>query len=299
MNSEQIKKEIENNFVEYFGKDGNAMPVYKYKGHNILYLEMASSALSKLNTVKFRTDDILLYTYPGAGSHWVYEFANMILAENSKRVSVIKEDLLLDLAPIETLEAVKSPRILNTHLPLEFIPTELLQNHKIIHVNRNPKAMLLTYYRHLKQANTFQYNGDFPSYFELFMKGEVPYGDYFKHTQEFHTFRKNNPNVLIVTYEEMKANLSKVLSRIANFLGKTLSDDLNKSIVEMCTFDKMKSDAEIYTNYFPNDGFKEGATYYHSGKLDTWKKWLTVEQSERVDARIQHELIEKGIIFNS
>ncbi|XP_029634369.1 sulfotransferase 1E1 [Octopus sinensis] len=298
MDPEEIKKEIESNFTQFFGKDGNAMPVYKYKGHNILYLEMASSALSKLNTVKFRPDDVLLYTYPGTGAHWMYEITNMILAGNSKRTSVIKEDVILDMAPVETLESVKSPRLLSSHLSLELIPPELLQNHKIIYVNRNPKAVILTYYRHLKQANTFEYNGDFPSYFDLHMKGEVPYGDYFKHTQEFYTRYHDKPNVLNVTYEEMTADLSKIVSRVAKFLGKTVSDELRESIVEMCTFDKMKADEKIQTNYYPEDGFKEGATYYHSGKLDTWKKWLTVEQSERVDARVQTEFSEQGIKLN-
>lgn len=74
MDPEDIKNEIESNFIQFVGKDGNAMPVYKYKGHNILYLEMASSALSKLNTVKFRPDDVLLYTYPGTGKFLFYYF---------------------------------------------------------------------------------------------------------------------------------------------------------------------------------------------------------------------------------
>lgn len=34
----------------------------------------------------------------------------------------------------------------------------------------------------------------------------------------------------------------------------------------MCTFDKMKKEEKIQTDYYPTDGFKEGATYYHSGK---------------------------------
>ncbi|CAI9719616.1 estrogen sulfotransferase-like [Octopus vulgaris] len=222
----------------------------------------------------------------------------MILRGSSERIPLVKEDLLLDWVPIENLESAKSPRLLSAHLPAKFLPPELLKDHKIIFLNRNPKAMAVTFYRHLMGAKVFEYNGDFPSYFDLWMKGEVPYGDYFNHTVEFYELMKNNPNVLIITYEEITNDQFKALSRVANFLGKPISDQLAKSIVDMCSFDKMKSEKPLVRSYIPKDFFKEGGTLYHSGKVETWKKWLTVEQSERMDARIQSELIDRGIKFN-
>ncbi|XP_029634263.1 sulfotransferase 1E1-like [Octopus sinensis] len=298
MDSKELKDESECTYVQFYGKDGHPMPVYSYKGHSMICVPMIPSALPKVNTIKFRPDDILMYSYPGAGSHWVFEMVNMILKGNCERVSAIKEDLLIEMAPMEILEATESPRFLNSHLPIELLPSELLKGHKIIYMNRNPKAMLVTFYRHLSGAKTFEYNGDISSFFDLFMKGEIPNGDYFKHTREFYSLFKDNPNVLMVTYEGMKADLSKIVSRVAKFLGRTISDQLNKGIVDMCSFDKMKSEKEVVTSYLPEQSFKEGGTFYHSGKVDTWKKWLTVEQSEIMDARIQSELTEQGIILN-
>ncbi|XP_014790786.1 sulfotransferase 1C4 [Octopus bimaculoides] len=296
---EEIKKEIESNAVQFIGNDGEPMLIYQYKGHNFLRIEMASSALSKLHTVKIRPDDILLYTHPGAGSHWMFEVINMVLRESSERISTIKESLLLDWAPIEILESAESPRVLNTHLSIEFLPPELLKDHKIIYLNRNPKAMVVSYYRHVSSSKATEYTGDFPSFFDLYMKGKVPYDDYFKHVQEFYALIKDNPNALIITYEEMQKDLYKVVLHIAKFLDKTISDQLAKSIVDMCSFDKMKSEKTLVSaSCVPKDLFKEGGTFYHSGKVDTWKKWLTVEQSERIDAKIQSEFIDKGIIFN-
>lgn len=295
---EELKSKSECTYVEFHGKDGNPMPVYNYKGHNLIYVPMVPLALPKVNTIKFRPDDILMYSYPGAGSHWLFEIVNMILKGNSERVSAIKEEMILEMAPMEILEAAESPRFLNTHLPIELIPPELLNGHKIIYLNRNPKAIMVTFYRHLIANNLFEYKGDFSSYFDLFMKAEIPYGDYFKHTQEFCSLIKDNPNVLTLTYEEMKADLSKTVSRVARFLKRTISDQLTESIVDMCSFDKMKSEKVVVTSYLPSDSFKEGGTFYHSGKVDTWKKWLTVEQSEIIDAKIQSELIEEGINFN-
>ncbi|XP_029634445.1 sulfotransferase 1C2 [Octopus sinensis] len=296
---EEIKKEIESNPIQFIGNDGKPMQLYQYKGHNFLPLEIGSSALSKLHTVKIRPDDILLYTHPGAGSHWMFEVVNMILRGSSERINIIKESLFIDWAPIENLESAESPRVLNTHLSIEFLPPQLLKDHKIIYVNRNPKAMVVSFYRHVSRSKAFEYAGDFSSFFNLYIKGEIPYDSYFKHVQEFYALIKDNPNALIITYEEMKKDLYKVVLHIAKFLDKTISDQLAKSIVDMCSFDKMKSEKTLVSaSCVPENLFKEGGTFYHSGKVDTWKKWFTVEQSERIDAKIQSEFIDKGIIFN-
>ncbi|XP_029634085.1 sulfotransferase 1E1-like [Octopus sinensis] len=296
VNSEEIKKEII--FKEYFGKDGEPMPVYQYKGHNIVYLEIAASALSQQHMVKIRPDDMLMLSYPAAGSHWMFEIVNMISTGNTENVSLLKEDLLLDWSPFEKLDSFESPRLLNSHYTPELLPAELLKDHKIIFLNRNPKAMLVSFYRHILDVNLLDYKGDLPSYFDLWMQGDVPYGDYFKYVQEIYALCKDNPNALIVTYEEMKADISKAVSRVAKFLGKTIPEQLTKNIVDKCSFDKMKSEKNLVSSYLPQDTFVGGGSIYHTGKVDTWKKWLTVEQSERMDARIQSEFINQGIIFN-
>lgn len=54
---------------------------------------------------------------------------------------------------------------------------------------------------------------------------------------------------------------------VAKFLEKTISDQLAKSIVDMCSFDKMKSEKTLVSDScVPKDLFKEGGTFYHSGK---------------------------------
>ncbi|XP_029634323.1 sulfotransferase 1A2-like isoform X1 [Octopus sinensis] len=299
MDSEEIEKEIRSTFTQFFDKNGIPMPIYRYKGHYIPYSEFTVLALSKLNTVKIRPDDILMCTYPGTGSHWLFEMASMILNGNCERVSVVKEEMLIDWAPGETLEAIKSPRLMSTHLPITFIPQELLKDHKMIFLNRSPKSSMVSFYRHIKKINMFGYNGEFAGFFDLFMKGEVPYGDYFKHSQEMYAFSKDNPNVLIITFEEMKKDPVNAVLLIAKFLEKTVPDKLAESIADMCSFDKMKAEKELVCSYFREASkLKPVGTVYHSGAVDTWKKWLTVEQNEKMEAKIQSEFSDREIKFN-
>ncbi|CAI9719614.1 estrogen sulfotransferase-like [Octopus vulgaris] len=193
MDSEEIEKEIRSIFTQFFDKNDIPMPIYRYKGHNIPYLEFTVLALSKLNTVKIRPDDILMCTYPGT----------------------------------------------------------------------------------------------------------VPYGDYFKHSQEMYAFSKDNPNVLIITFEEMKKDPVNAVLLIAKFLEKTVPDKLAESIADMCSFDKMKAEKELVCSYLREASkMKPVGTVYHSGAVDTWKKWLTVEQNEKMEAKIQSEFSDREIKFN-
>ena len=40
---------------------------------------------------------------------------------------------------VQSASNIPSPRVIKTHLPLEFLPTKLLDTCKVIFVGRNPK----------------------------------------------------------------------------------------------------------------------------------------------------------------
>ena len=54
---------------------------------------------------------------------------------------------------LKMLESEKSPRILNTHLPMRWLPQKHLQNGgKIVHVIRNPKDVAVSMFHHFKSS---------------------------------------------------------------------------------------------------------------------------------------------------
>lgn len=100
----------------------------------------------------------------------MFEIVNMISKGKGEKIPLIKEDLNLDVAPVELLDSIKSPRFLNTHFTPDLLPLDLLKDHKIIFLNRNPKATMVSFYRHIADVNILDYKGDFPSYFDLWIK---------------------------------------------------------------------------------------------------------------------------------
>lgn len=74
---------------------------------------------------------------------------------------------------------------------------------------------------------------NFESYFQDFINGDLSFGDYFEHVESWYE-RKDDPNVLFFTYEEMRADPKEGILKIAQFLGKEHRDKLinNPEILE-------------------------------------------------------------------
>ncbi|GMT11393.1 hypothetical protein PFISCL1PPCAC_2690, partial [Pristionchus fissidentatus] len=57
---------------------------------------------------------------------------------------------------------------------------------KYIYAVRNPKDCLTSYFHHHRNFKIYNFgNGEFDFFYELFMKGEVDYGDYFDHVNSW------------------------------------------------------------------------------------------------------------------
>ncbi|KAL1486758.1 hypothetical protein MTO96_046827, partial [Rhipicephalus appendiculatus] len=58
----------------------------------------------------------------------------------------------------------------------------------------------------------------FDDFFELFITGDVEFGDYFDHLLSWYAHR-SDPNVLFLTYEELKRDTAAAVVKISGFLG--------------------------------------------------------------------------------
>ena len=70
---------------------------------------------------------------------------------------------------------------------------------KVIYILRNPKDVAVSYYHYVKIFNTFSYSGDFTDFVEMFNNGQVLYGPWWQHVDEY-----SNSNAYFVYYEDLK-----------------------------------------------------------------------------------------------
>eukprot|EP00111_Clytia_hemisphaerica_P008104 TCONS_00023633-protein len=89
-------------------------------------------------------------------------------------------------------------------------------------------------------------------------------------------------------YEEMQADLPKVIKRIASFLEVTISDEDVLRLCDHVSFEKMKANPMVNKDeYFEerkkamNNGY--AGKFINKGKSGTWKEYLTDEMVQRFE----------------
>ena len=133
-----------------------------------------------------------------------------------------------------------------------------------------------------------RYEGSFERFFDLFINGRVGYGSWFKHVSDWLTHAEE-PNCLVLHYEDLIRNFEASVHRIAGFCGRMISEERYASITECCSFDFMKRHQDKFD--FGNEilcelGIMQGRFIRH-GEVAAWKSVFTSEQSEQFDRALQ------------
>ena len=145
---------------------------------------------------------------------------------------------------------LKHPRLLKTHFSRANCPKSAA---KYIFAVRNPKDCCVSYFHHNRNFKIYDWSdGQFDVFFELFMSGQLAFGDYFDHLLGWLP-HLDDPNVLFLKYEDMLADLEGTVRKIGNFLGgraaELVSDEeILERIVAESRLDAMKKNQ---TRWFP------------------------------------------------
>ena len=127
----------------------------------------------------------------------------------------------------------------------------------------------------------------FDDFFELFLRGDVAYGCYMHNVLSWWRLR-HRPNVLLLTYESMHADLPAVVRRVATFLGKELTEPQVAAIAEHCQFRRMASNPS--TNAAQMSKVAGETDFMRKGQVGDWRNYFSEEQSRRMDAWISEHV---------
>jgi len=238
-----------------------------------------------------RTTDVHIVTYPKAGTSWIQELVWLVdhgadvAASNalpSAQRTVYVELRTSTADKLEQLEraAVDSRRHIKWHHSPSLLPERVVDEGKIVYLLRNPKDTVVSWYHFQRSNQIYGFTGTFDEFFELFLKGHVAYGCYWNNVISWWRLR-HRPNVLLLTYEEMHADLPAVVRKVAAFLGRELTGQQVLAIVEHCQFQQMK------TNPATNAGHRTkvagGSDYLRQGRVGDWRNHLSEDQNRRMD----------------
>ena len=277
-------------------------------------LNDAYSDSARWNDFQFRDGDVVLATYAKVGTTWTAQIIWQLIhggqpgVEGSAVAAPWLEMRVRPFQPMhDMLKAQTHRRCIKTHLPLDALTFS--PKAKYITVGRDARDMVWSAFNHqdgytdefIDQLNcppgrpgaiVSRPGTDIRDYYLGFLEAGVPPGfgfvSFWPHIQGWWDAR-NLPNVLLVHYASLKADLAGEMRRIARFLEIEIDEAVFPAMVEHCTFDYMRQTAIAAPTVV--GGFKDGArTFFNKGVNGRWKDVLSDAEIARCDGAAAHNL---------
>lgn len=256
------------------------------------------------NDIQFRDDDIIIGTYAKSGTTWMQQIVSQLLfgAEEGLPVSEMSPWVDLRIPPREVklpmIEAQTHRRFLKTHLPVDALVFS--QKAKYIYVGRDGRDIVWSLYNHHCNANEAWYDAinNTPGrvgpqigppadtaleYFENWLENDgAPFWSFWENVRSWWEIR-DLPNVQLVHFADLKADLEGQIRQIANFIGTPVDNGAMARVLKHCSFDYMKANAAQSVplgGAFWNGGAK---TFIHKGTSGRWKETLPQSVSDRYE----------------
>ncbi|KFO36564.1 sulfotransferase 6B1 [Fukomys damarensis] len=256
--------------------------LHKFKG--ILFSTMSSEELlNSLDSFDAREDDVFLVSYPKSGTHWIAEIVGSI---PNARISLTSSIELGDASKLEELKLCSQRRVIPTHLSYDLLPAKIKQKQcKIIYIIRNPKDTAVSLFHYYRDNPNLPCIETWAAFLELFLRGEVVYGSWFDHVLSWEEHR-NDKNILIIFYEEMKKDFSKSLKKITTFLEINVNDSEINKIAWKTSFSEMKNNS-VKENFDPNRTVcaltSDRNLVFRKGVVGDWINYFTSNQKRVFD----------------
>ncbi|XP_062609824.1 sulfotransferase 4A1-like [Saccostrea cucullata] len=252
-----------------------------------------------------RESDVWIVGFPRSGMTWVQEIIYLVQTldfEGSRQIDCDERIPYLEFPTpsLQELSERPSPRILKTHLPLKLLPEEINSKQpKIVYIARNPKDVVVSYFYLVTSLHALtRYRGKLSDFVDSFLKDRVPYSPWSRHVLDFWEI-KDQPNVLFLTYEDLKMDLERSIKRVAIFLQRDLSKEDIQRIAKHCSFVEMKKNPAVNHQWLTDLKYRNptGAEFLREGRIGDWQNYLSKEQDERLNVKIALKLRQTGLFF--
>ncbi|CAF0738590.1 unnamed protein product [Brachionus calyciflorus] len=290
------KSKLKNEHEKKYNIEWVNIPFTKHKiftCNNFYLPEFCAKHLENFKNFQIRNSDIWIVSFPKSGTTWVQELVYLI--ENECDFKKAQQDSIENRSPffdypspgLKHIDNIKSRRIIKTHLPISFLPDNIENESKVIYIVRNPKDVTVSYFHFTNLSTQAQFTGSFYDFAKLFIDGKVPYGPWWKHVDEY----VSRKNVHVISYEDLHTRPYEVIKNLSEYLGKSLSDEKIKSIIEWCSFDNMKNNPSVNYEWYKELGlYKKSGNFFRKGKIGDWLNHFAMEDSKQID-----EIVEKNL----
>ncbi|KAF2357215.1 Sulfotransferase domain [Trinorchestia longiramus] len=199
---------------------------------------------------------------------------------------------------IQVAESQTEPRVLKTHLPFCCFKPGLIDTCQVVFVLRHPKDVVLSYQHHCRLIRGHGFEGTQDTFIKYFLDDLLVWGSYGNIVNEAMKM-KSHPNMHLMYYEDMKADIGAELRRLNDFLGTKLTAKQLKNVEAQTSFGSMQKNdpLRMMSSVMCNAEIaeKDGAFVRH-GQSGAWKGKLTQQQEEMIDHYIAQNFDDPEIL---
>jgi aryl sulfotransferase len=247
----------------------------------------------------FREGDVIVATYAKSGTTWTQQIVGQLIHQGDASVDIHNISPWWDMRilPPEVRDALRAQthrRVIKTHLPADALV--MSPKARYLYVARDGRDVLWSLYNHHAGFRDEAYalfnetpglvgdplprpDPDIRSYFRTWLEQDGrPFWSFWENVSTWWALR-HHPNVKLVHFNRLKANLEGEMRSIAAFLDIDLPAPTWARAVRHCGFDHMKAHA---AQYAPLGGsiWEGGAdTFINKGTNGRWKDVLSPEES--------------------
>lgn len=264
-----------------------------------------------------REDDIIISTYPKCGTTWTQRIVGMMVYQSDEPFGVQESSPWPDMrlpppgVMLELAESQTHRRYLKSHLPYDCLP--VYEGVKFIHTARDGRDAAMSFHNHKlnytdeTMARLTEILADDPKFdnpitrvdpdpakhFHGWLMGQEDHlGDPlcgFWHMERSFWEAKDDPNMLLVHYADMKKDLDGEMRRIAEFLEIEVSEELWPKLAEAAKFESMKAKAKELMPTADEIWQGGGNTFLHKGTNGRWNGAVDQADLELYDAKVKEE----------
>ena len=246
-----------------------------------------------------RPGDIVIATWPKCGTTWMQRIVSLLVFRDTSPMTLDDVAPWLDwrVGPMDalfpTLEAQTHRRFLKTHQPADGLP--MRDDVFYVHVGRDGRDACLSWHNHMAKlpkerhalyakigredpdlpdtppplddpADTFHRwltEGVWPG-----MDDGAPVTSFFHHAKVWWEMR-DRPNVRLIHFADLKADLVGEMAGLARFLGIEIGDDELLTLAEAAGFEAMRRDGDALMAGTAVKGGAQG--FLNKGDGGRWK----------------------------
>jgi len=270
-------------------------------------------ALLKNNPFKGYTPtsrDVFVVTFAKSGTNWMLQIAHQLAFRghgefehihsvvpwpDSKLMGPMRNYAIPLEDPRVWQASPEGKRVIKTHFRWSDIPYSPDAAYLI--VIRDPKDVFVSsYHFFLKSGASPLASMSLPSFLDLFLSDRFMIGGSWALRTAEYWAQRDQPNVLICSFKEMRRDLEATVRRVAAVMHVDASPEIVARVTAQSTFDAMKR-VDYKFNMWPLMPWGGNVTMIRKGSEGGASELLTAAQERRIDEYFMAELRRVGSDF--